>query len=70
MYPNTLAMGNIVSTLVHSSVCPSISLSCYLLQNHWGEFNQTCYMTSPCGKNVQEWVCPLLSPSRYLLFNH
>ena len=40
------------------SVCPSIRhpsiySSCYLLLNHWAEFNQTCYITSPHGKGVQ-----------------
>ena len=25
-----------------------------LLQKHWAEFNQTCYITSPNGKGVQE----------------
>ena len=33
---------------------PSICLSHYLLLNHWAEFNQTCYITSPHGKGVQE----------------
>ena len=53
---------------------PSICLSCYLLLNHWVEFNQTCYITSPHGKGVQEQhyfsVCPSICPSCYLLFNH
>ena len=34
--------------------CPSICLSSYLLLNHWAELNQTCYITSPHGKGVQE----------------
>ena len=33
---------------------PSICLSCCLLLNHWAEFNQTCYITSPHGKDVRE----------------
>ena len=37
-----------------SGICPS----CYLLLNHWAEFNQTCYMTSPHGKGVGEQVRP------------
>ena len=28
------------------SICPSN----YILLNHWAEFNQTCYITVPCGK--------------------
>ena len=32
---------------------PSICLSHYLLLNHWVEFNQTCYITSPHGKGVR-----------------
>ena len=40
---------------------PSICPSCYLLQNHWAEFNHTCYMTSPHGKGVQEQVRPSIS---------
>ena len=38
------------------SVHPSILPSCYLLLNHWAEFNQTCYMISPHGKGVREEV--------------
>ena len=30
-----------------------IPLRC-LLVNHWAEFNQSCYITSPYGKSVQE----------------
>ena len=29
-------------------------MSRYLFLNHWVELNQTCYMTSPHGKGVQE----------------
>ena len=39
-------------TSFKTSVCPSNCPSCYLLLNHWAEFNQTCYI--PCGKGVQE----------------
>ena len=50
-----LCESNIIFCL---SVChPSICPSCYLLLNHWAEFNQTCYMTSPYGKGVGEQVC-------------
>ena len=52
------------------SICPSR----YLLLNHWAEFNQTCYITSPRGKGVQEQlyfsVHLPICPSRYLLLNH
>ena len=33
---------------------PFIYLSCYLILNHWAEYNQTCYITSPHGKSVRE----------------
>ena len=33
----------------HASVCPS-----HYLLNHWAEFNQTCYITSPHGKDVRK----------------
>ena len=55
---------------------PSICLSCYLLLNYWAEFNQTCYITSPHSKGVQEQHfflcihCPSICPSCYLLLNH
>ena len=53
---------------------PSICQSRYLLLNHWADFNQTCYITYPHGKGVQEQhyfsVCPFICPSRYLLLNH
>ena len=39
------------------TVCLSASPSHYLLLNQWAEFNQTCYMTFPHGKDVQEQVC-------------
>ena len=57
---------------------PSICLSCYLILNHWVEFNQTCYITSPHGKGMLEQhyfsMCPCVRHppiclSRYLL-NH
>ena len=32
----------------------SACLSRYLLLNHWAEFYQTCYITSPHGKGVRE----------------
>ena len=58
------------------SVCLFIHLSWFLLLNHWVEFNQTCYMTSPhgrvCDSNIiflSIW-CPSICPSRYLLLNH
>ena len=43
----------------HACVCAcirhlSIYPSCYFLLNHWAEFNQTCYITSPYGKGVPE----------------
>ena len=62
--------------LVPVSMCPSICLSCYLLLNNWGEFNQTCYITSPNGKGVREQLFfPCLRRSsirrsRYLLLMH
>ena len=42
---------NIFFLCVH---CPSICPSPYLLLTHWAEFNQTCFITSPHGKGVQE----------------
>ena len=36
--------------------CLSICPSCYLLLNHWAEFDQTCVMTSPLGKGEEEQV--------------
>ena len=61
----------------HPSVCPL----CYLLLlNHWAEFHETCYITSPHGKGVQENIILLcvhlciyrLSTrlSYYLFLNH
>ena len=45
---------------------PSICSSCYLLLNHWAEFNETCHMTSPHGMGVREQhyfsVCPSMCP--------
>ena len=54
--------------------CPSVCPLRCLLLNHWAEFNQTCYITFPHGKNVQEQhyfsICPSgICSSRYLL-NH
>ena len=53
--------GNIVNP---PSIQPSAYLTCYLL-NHWVEFNQTCYMTSPHDKGVWEQYyfsfCPMWS---------
>ena len=54
----------------------SICLSQYLLLNHWAEFNQTCYITSPHGKGVweQHFFFPIclsgICPSYNLLLNH
>ena len=53
--------------IVNASICPSISPSicppCYLLLNHWTEFNQSCYMTSLQGKSVTQQhyfsLCPM-----------
>ena len=42
---------NIIFPCVHRR---AICLSCYLLLNHSAEVNQTCYITSPHGKGVQE----------------
>ena len=54
-----LCESNIIFPCIHyPSICPSN----YLVLNHWAEFNQTCYMTSPHGKSVQEPVS--LSPVR------
>ena len=60
----------------------SICLSRYLLLNHWAEFNQICYITSPHGTGMREQhyfsvssslrpcVCRLsICPSYYLLLN-
>ena len=33
---------------------PSVHPSRYLVLNHWAEFYQTCYITSPQSKVVQE----------------
>ena len=38
----------------NDSIRPSVYLSCYLLLNHWAEFYQNCYNTSPHGKGVRE----------------
>ena len=32
----------------------SVHPSHYLLLNQWAEYNQTCYMTTPHGKDVRE----------------
>ena len=37
---------------VRQSMRPSISPSRYHFLNHWAEFNQTCYITSPHSKGV------------------
>ena len=58
---------------IHLSVC----LSHYLLLNHWAEFYQTCYITSPHGKGFH-FLClcmsmprrPAICPSCFLLLNH
>ena len=55
--------------------CPYMCPSRYLLLNHWAEFNQTCYITSPNGKGCDSniifpCVRPSICPSRYLLLNH
>ena len=34
---------------------PSICPSCYLLLNHWAEFNQTCYITHSKGVREQHY---------------
>ena len=76
------AMGILLTPpTVSSSVRPSVCLSRYLLLHHWAEFYQTCYITSPHGKGVQEKhyfsvrasvrasvVRPFVS--HYLLLNH
>ena len=64
--------GDIVNAFIH----PSRDL----LLNHWVEFYQTCYITSPHGKGVQEqhfFLCvhlcirrPSICLSHYLLLNH
>ena len=42
------------SNIIFPCVChPPICPPRYLLQNHWAEFNQTCYMTFPHGKGVR-----------------
>ena len=50
--------GDIVNTSIHPSAhppaCLSVQPSGYLLLNHWVEFYQTCHITSPHGKGVQE----------------
>ena len=40
--------------IVNASICPCVRLSHYLLLNHWAEFYQTCYITFPYGRGVQE----------------
>ena len=53
LYPHAILKksdGDIVSAPIRPSVRPSR----YLLLNHWAEFYQTCYTTSPNGKGVQE----------------
>ena len=59
--------------IIFLCVCPCVRrphflcVSHYLLLNHWAEFNQTCYITSPHGKNVLEQhyfsLCPSVLPS-------
>ena len=70
---------SIIFLCVHPSVRPSSVVRpfvCHILLNHWAEFNQTCYITSPHGKGVREQHCflcvrsPSICPSRYLLLNH
>ena len=51
------------SNIILSMRPSSISLSRYLLLNHWAEFNQTCYITSPHGKGVREQHNFFLRPS-------
>ena len=49
-------------------VIASVRLSCCLVLNHWGEFNQTCYMTSPHGTLCEsESICPVVHQSVMLL---
>ena len=71
-----VCQSNIIFPCNHGpSICPSH----YLLLNQWVEFNQTCYITFPHGKGLQEqhyfllrssvW-CPSICPSCYLLLNH
>ena len=50
----------------HHSICPS----CYCLLNHWAEFNQTCYITSPHGKGVWEQHYFSVHPSYHASFIH
>ena len=63
---------NITFLWVHRlSICPSH----YLLLNHWTEFNQTCYITSPHGWGVREQsyfsMCPSIHrPSICLSLYH
>ena len=42
--------------------CPSICPSRYLLLNHWAEFNQTRYITSPHGKGAREQIIFYVRP--------
>ena len=84
MVVNPIVVDNFVSLLngkvvreqhyfsVRPSVHPSICPSRYLLLNHWVEFNQTCYITSPYGEHVRQQHYfsvqhPSICPSRYLL---
>ena len=57
-----------VRLAIHPSICPSH----YLLINLWAEFCQTCYITFPHGKGVQEqhyfFVHPSVHPSFVYLF--
>ena len=50
-------VGVLKSNIIFPCPCvrrPSICLPCYLLLNHWAEFNHTCYITSPRVKGVRE----------------
>ena len=50
-----ICKSNNIFTSVHPSVGPS-SAHCpshYFILDHWVEFKQTCYITSPHGKSVQ-----------------
>ena len=59
---------SVESNIIFLCICrPSICLSLYLLLNHWVEFNQNCYITSPHSKVVQEQhyfsMCPSVCAS-------
>ena len=62
VYPHALKKA-IGTLLTPQSVCPSVCLSRYLLQNHLAEFYQICYISSTYSKGVREQYYFSMCPS-------